>query len=342
MPPKWQRPPRVALLPLSTSANVSWVVTDARLLETLGCRVTRYGWRGHWRGIPDRVRIAQLAATHDLLFCWFAYKQAYQAVRAARWFRKPVACVAGGFDTAAPGVYSPVPERWAQQRKWMLDRLDAILAMSEFSGSEIRILTDNRLEVLYLAADGERFRPAGEKAPVALTIASSIDRVTLERKGIEAFLRAATHAPDIEFQVVGRVHPELETTVGQSTRANVKLLGWLPDEELLARLQKAAVYVQASLHEGFGMAVAEAMLCECVPVVTRVAALPELVRDTGVLVPDQDPEGLANAVRRACRLPQKGSEARQRVLQRFPPGRRQDGLDRVLTRLLPHLRAETA
>ncbi len=341
MPHRWKRPPRVALLALSTSANVSWVLTDQCLLEQLGCCVTRYGWRGHLRGGPDQVQIARLAATHDLLYCWFAYQQAYQAVRAARWFGRPVACVAGGFETAAPGVYPAVPEGWARRRKWMLDRLAAILAMSEFSASEIRLLTDNDVEVVYLAADGEKFRPGCGKAPIAMTIATEVNRVVLKRKGVEAFLKAAPYAPDVEFHLVGAIAPEAEDAVGLLLRSNVRLLGLKPHHEIIPLLQKAAVYVQPSLHEGFGMAVAEAMLCECVPVVTAHGALPEVVGNTGIVVANQDPEGLAAAIRGALRAPEEGGKARRRILRNFPLSRRKDELARLLARLLPHLRAET-
>ena len=71
---------------------------------------------------------------------------------------------------------------------------------------------------------------------------------------------------------------------------NVELTGWLSDEDLLDAYRRAAVYVQASRHEGFGLAVAEAMLAGCVPVVMNVTAMPEVVGDAGVLIESQDPE----------------------------------------------------
>jgi len=332
-----RRAPRVALLALAGSADASWVASDVRLLEELGCRVTCHFWSGHWRGIPDGLRIARLIATHDLAICWFAYKQAQQALRVARLFGKPVAAVAGGFDTSVSDVYDPLPEPWQQARKWTLDHLQAILAISGFSAAEIQSLTDNDVEVLYLGADGERFRPSGSKSPIAITAASSINRIVLERKGIEAFLRAAAHVPDIQFQLVGQAQPEAEQVVREAAGPNVELLGRISDEELLTRLQNATVYVQASVHEGFGMAVAEAMLCECVPVVTRAAALPEVVGDAGIYVPSRDPEGLAEAVRKAMAAPEKGSAARERIIRNFPLSRRREGLATLLTRLVPHL-----
>ena len=57
--------------------------------------------------------------------------------------------------------------------------------------------------------------------------------------------------------------------------------------------------MQASRHEGFGLAVAEAMLAGCVPVVMNVTAMPEVVGDAGVLIESQRPEEVADGVRRA-------------------------------------------
>ena len=82
-----------------------------------------------------------------------------------------------------------------------------------------------------------------------------------------------------------------------------------------------SVYVQASRHEGFGLAVAEAMLAGCVPVVMNVTAMPEVVGDAGVLIDSQDPEAVAAAVRRALELgPDAGRRARERILDRVPDG----------------------
>ena len=75
---------------------------------------------------------------------------------------------------------------------------------------------------------------------------------------------------------------------------NVEFTGWLSDDDLHATYRRAAVYVQASRHEGFGLAVAEAMLAGCVPVVMNVTAMPEVVGDAGVLIESQQPEDVAD------------------------------------------------
>ena len=103
--------------------------------------------------------------------------------------------------------------------------------------------------------------------------------------------------------------------------------GFVDDAELARRYAAAAVYVQASTHEGFGMTVAEAMLAGCVPVVTPVGALPEVVGDTGVVVADPTAEAVADGVRKALALgPDARRQARARVLEQFTLERREHGL----------------
>ena len=77
--------------------------------------------------------------------------------------------------------------------------------------------------------------------------------------------------------------------------------------------------MQASRHEGFGLAVAEAMLAGCVPVVMNVTAMPEVVGDAGVLIESQEPADIADGMRRALELgPDAAARARERILSAFP------------------------
>ena len=117
--------------------------------------------------------------------------------------------------------------------------------------------------------------------------------------------------------------------------ANLELTGWLEDEALHDLLARASVYVQASRHEGFGMAVAEAMLAGAVPVVVDATAMPEVVGDAGVVVPSAEIDDVVSGIRRALALPASARErARNRVLERFPLERRREALLALCERAL--------
>ena len=100
-------------------------------------------------------------------------------------------------------------------------------------------------------------------------------------------MQAARELPDVRFTLAGKWLDGSVERLRALAGENVELSGWLTQEELEAAYRRAAVYVQASRHEGFGLAVAEAMLAGCVPVVSNVTAMPEVVGDAGVLIESQ-------------------------------------------------------
>jgi glycosyltransferase involved in cell wall biosynthesis len=114
---------------------------------------------------------------------------------------------------------------------------------------------------------------------------------------------------------------------------NVRFTGWVDEETLRQYYERASVYVQASLHEGFGLSVAEAMLAGCIPVVTRAGALPEVVGDCGVVLESNQPQAIADAVTKALDFPQDArARARQRVLDNFSLEKRRRALESSLAR----------
>jgi SAM-dependent methyltransferase len=102
--------------------------------------------------------------------------------------------------------------------------------------------------------------------------------------------------------------------------------GFIEAEELLALYRRASVYVQVSAHEGFGLAAAEAMACECVVVGARGHALEEVVGDTGELVDYDDAAATAAAIERALANRDAGRRARGRIVERFDIARRATSL----------------
>ena len=78
----------------------------------------------------------------------------------------------------------------------------------------------------------------------------------------------------------------------------VEMTDSIPFDEALAHWRAADVYVSASEHEGFGVPALEAMTFGLPVVAYASSALPETVRDAGVLLDDKDPVVMATAVHR--------------------------------------------
>src|SRR5205807_6535559 len=106
--------------------------------------------------------------------------------------------------------------------------------------------------------------PAGPKADGDYVLAVG----TLEpRKNLERIAQAV----DGELRVVGA-----RGWGGVDPPANVTWLGSVSDDELAALYRGARCLVYASLYEGFGIPVAEALACGC-PVVTSAGSAMEEV-----------------------------------------------------------------
>src|SRR5262249_14969016 len=116
-------------------------------------------------------------------------------------------------------------------------------------------------------APGEE-QPADPTAAMILTI-GNVDRPNLRRKGLEPFVRAAALLPGQRFVLAGAWLDGAIDHLRAIASPNVTFTGRLSDADLDTYLERASVYVQASTHEGFGVAVAQAMAAGCVPVVTR-------------------------------------------------------------------------
>ena len=140
--------------------------------------------------------------------------------------------------------------------------------------------------------------------------------------------------PDTQFLLVG---PDKDGTLQKLkniSSENVEFLGGIYGRELVDLCSKAKVYVQVSCHESFGCSLAEAMLCECIPVVSRNAAIPEVVGDTGVYVDELMSENVAGKIRYALSLPDDyGKRARNRIIEKFPLPNRKSTLLNLISEI---------
>jgi len=164
-----------------------------------------------------------------------------------------------------------------------------VIAVSEFTKRELVDLLgvpDDRIAVVPNAVE-DVFAADGPKADGDYVLAVG----TLEpRKNLARIARAV----DGELRVVGA-----RGWGGVDAPANVT---WLPDAtdtELAALYRGARCLVYASLYEGFGIPVAEALACGCPIVTTAGSPMAELAGDDAVVVDPTDVAAIADAITRA-------------------------------------------
>lgn len=292
-----------------------------------------------WRELRPKA-LLESVIQHDVVMCWFASWHSVLPMLFARLLRKPSILVIGGYDTAnlpeiGYGHQRGGPRRWATLLSVRLAL--ELITHSEYTRQEALGNLGgaaNQLQVVPLGVP-DRPLPQVSREPNLVITTGNVNRSNLARKGLLPFVQAAALLPECSAVVIGEWIDDAIELLHHHAPANVRFTGRLEDSALLDFYARSAVYVQASAHEGFGLAVAEAMLAGTIPVVTRAGSLPEVVGDCGVYAASQSPADVAQGIKEALAWPATaGQRARERVLAQFPIERRRQALHQLVERLL--------
>lgn len=313
-------------------APLPFVIDD---LEILGRHYDVNPVLGRWWFIMSRLLVNLFKV--DLSFCWFASVSAFFVTFLSKMLHKPVVIVIGGIDVARVpelryGAFvNPVR---GQLARFTLRRADRLLLVDETLRKDISDNVGLHLKNTYVLPTGYDYRfwqPGARKENVVLTVAWCPDNTRMRLKGIDTFVKAASHIPDAKFWVVGITDQARQILVDSNLPANVSIFEPVARRELLAFYQQAKVYCQLSLREGLPNALCEAMLCNCVPVGTRMGGIPTAMADTGIYVDYGDVPMTVQAIQRALKAAAgAGRKCRDRILARFPLEKREQEIVRII------------
>ncbi len=262
----------------------------------------------------------------NLVFIWFGGDHAYLTIKLCKLFNKKTMAVTPGYEVACiPEIgYGEMRGSKSENKvKYVLDNVDKLLAVSEFNKSEILKykMSSRNVNLIYHGIDYNKYRPNGNKENLVISV-GNINSIYTKRKGYKTFIKAAEYLPNTKFVLIGKFMDDTIDHLRSIAPSNVEFTGYIKEEELIRYYQRAKIYCQLSIHEGFGVALAEAMACGCVPVVTNNAALPEVVGDTGFYASYGDDRSTVAAIEEALRSDKEG-EARRRVIEHFGMERRE-------------------
>lgn len=104
-------------------------------------------------------------------------------------------------------------------------------------------------------------------------------------KGLDLVLKMAEEFPHYQFTLIGDIN-------FKSFLPNIKIIGNTGRRQLRDMFLQHQFYLQLSTSEGFPNALAEAMLCGCIPIGSAVGAIPDVIGKTGFILQQKDPEKL--------------------------------------------------
>jgi glycosyltransferase involved in cell wall biosynthesis len=316
----------------------SFVQLDLQCLRQV-FPVTEFEVRSHQLRPVD---IWNQVSEHQLVFAWFASWHSFLPILFARWQHKPSILVIGGYDLAnlpeaEYGNQRGGLKRWVSLKTMhTATRLMTNSYYSQLEAEKNAGIPARNIQVIYHGIPDPFGKLPEKKEPKMALSVGNVERENLLRKGHLPFAQTARVISDVPFVLVGRIRDESGEMLKQMA-GNLELTGWISQTALEDTYRRAWVYIQASLHEGFGMSLAEAMLAGCIPVTSNSGAIPEVVGDTGLYIDPAQPKSISQAVLRAFEMPAgERWRARQRILDEFPLTKRAEKLNKLVNESLIH------
>ena len=203
--------------------------------------------------------------------------------------------------------------------RWLISRMDAVVATSRRSASYLR----RPSQVILHGIDTATFRPPADRTALRRSLGLP-DRFTIgcfgrirHQKGTDVFVNAMLDVlrgqPDLTALVMGRAtgthQPFLRSLRDTVERAalddRILFLPEVPVHEVSRWYQALDLFVAPQRWEGFGVTPLEAMACGVPVIATTAGAFDELVVEgrTGRLVPPGDVERMRGLVVEALESP---------------------------------------
>jgi glycosyltransferase involved in cell wall biosynthesis len=234
------------------------------------------------------------------------------AARTAYWIERFFE-VGFSFTAHANDIFAPKPFQISLGT--LVGATRAVVAVSDFGANFLREKfpeAASKIERIYNGIELDRFEPAerSERPPAIISIGRLIEKKGF-RDLIEACRLLQERELDFRCEIVGEgpldnVLRKQIASAGLTRR--VTLAGPLPQLGVVTRLARSTIFALPCVTEvGGGMdnlptVVLEAMAAALPVVSTSIAGVPEMVAEgvTGLLVPENQPGALADALERLC------------------------------------------
>jgi mannosyltransferase len=238
--------------------------------------------------------------------------------------------------------------------RWLIGRMDAIIATSAISASYLKrdsVVVLHGVDTDVYAPPSDRAAAFAESGLPGRYAIGCFGRVRAQKGSdvfVEAMCRLLPRYPDFTAVMVGAITPDQTGFAGGLKKrieaagltSRIAITGELPIEEVQRWYRRLTIYAFTSRNEGFGLTLVEAMAAGAALVASRAGAAELVVEDgvTGALTPPGDVDALVAAIEPLMRDPSAaavmGARARARALDKFSLDAEAAGIAAVYRRLV--------
>jgi len=228
----------------------------------------------------------------DIIYIWFAIYHALPFILLSKILKKRSILWIGGWEVAnfkeigygnQLNIFHGVVTRWC-----IRNADDVIIPSNSYKKIILELVPEANVTIIPNAVSDDLFNcQLPDKTNDVVTALFTL-KFTKILKGIPVFEKTSSLVP----------YP-------------CKVYEGIPHEELMNIFRKSKVYCQLSYTESFGVTNLEAMACGCVPVVSDRDSMPEIIGDSGIVVPYGNEYATANAIHLAMKM--DGNIARERA-----------------------------
>lgn len=255
-----------------------------------------------------RKRLHQYDIVHDNQSLSYSLKTINKYIPTIATIHHPITVDRNLAVKAAPSLWHKIKQlRWYSfigMQKRVSRTLSRIITVSKCAMNDIRKdfkIPFHRLMVIPNGINTSLFRPIPEikRERDRIVVTSSADTPL---KGLSYLLHAVAEISKtrkIKLVVIGEIkkngHIE-KLIIRLGIKKRVKFTGRIDHDEFILQYAKASMAIVPSVYEGFGLPAGEAMACGLPVISTTGGALPEVIGDTGILVPPRNSRALVQAI----------------------------------------------
>ncbi|MCL4441282.1 MAG: glycosyltransferase family 4 protein [Firmicutes bacterium] len=202
-------------------------------------------------------------------------------------------------------------QRWPKRMRFLLQKAAKITTPSRYLKDNLSLYS-HQIQYLPNALDllNYSFRVCSRPAP-RISWLRALRYIYNPVLALRTLGLLAVEFPSIHLDMIGPDQKDgslelvLKTADKFGVQDNVRLVGGVPKREVPSRLAQSDIFLNTTNYESFGVTVMEAAACGLCIVTTNVGELPYLWKDghDALLVPPDDPEAMAAAVRRILTEP---------------------------------------